>query len=119
MAVKKKETVSTGELGGSGTTIYGGVVSGAEYNTSLPTDYGGNGLRVYDKMRRSDPMVRAALFIIKLAILQAELTITIEDKSAQGEEIRRGCPARGQSASRAEAGDSERDVLAEITDMES
>jgi hypothetical protein len=88
MAVKKKETVSTGELGGSGTTIYGGVVSGAEYNTSLSTDYGGNGLRVYDKMRRSDPMVRAALFIIKLAILQAEWTVTIDDKAAQGEELK-------------------------------
>lgn len=85
---KDKTAIPGGELGGAGTTIYGGVVSGAEYNASLSTDYGGNGLRVYDKMRRSDPVVRAALFIIKLAILQAEWAVQTEDKSAKGEEIR-------------------------------
>lgn len=33
-------------------------------------------------------VVRAALFIIKLAILQAEWAVQTEDKSAKGEEIR-------------------------------
>jgi hypothetical protein len=46
---KDKAAVTGGELGGAGTTIYGSVVSGAEYNASLSTEYGGNGLRTYPK----------------------------------------------------------------------
>ncbi len=87
-AKEKKPTVSTGELGATGTTIYNGVVSGAEYNTSLSTEYGGNGLRVYDKMRRSDPAVKAGLLMIKLAIQQAEWNVLSDDDSARGEEIK-------------------------------
>jgi phage gp29-like protein len=69
-SIKKK--IDTGEMGGSGTTIYRGVISDVEYNSVLNTEYGGQGLNMYDRMRKSDPVVKASLNIIKLGILQAE-----------------------------------------------
>jgi len=76
MATKKDSSkikrVQTKELGGSGTTIYRGVVSNAEYSSSLSTEYGARGLTIYNRMRKSDPIVKASLKIIKLGILQAE-----------------------------------------------
>jgi len=70
MATKK--TIKKGELGGSGTTVYGGVVSEVEYNQTLSTAYGGSGLKVYNRMRKSDPIVKSTLSVIKLGIKQGE-----------------------------------------------
>jgi len=67
-----KKTIKKGELGGSGTTVYAGVVSDVEYNRTLNTEYGGTGLTTYNRMRKSDPVVRSTLSLIKLGIKQGE-----------------------------------------------
>ena len=78
-----------GELGGSGTTIYKGIISNAEYNASLSTEYGGSGLVVYERMRKSDPIVKASLKIIKLGIFQAEWFIEQASDDPKDVEIKK------------------------------
>ncbi len=68
----------TSELGRSGTTITGGILSGEEYNYELVGAYG---LQKYDIMRRSDPVVHAALEVIKLPIKGAIFDIEPADDS--------------------------------------
>ena len=92
MAKKKtgSKKVTTVELGGSGTTIYQGVVSGVEYKSSLSTEYSGTGLKTYNRMRKSDSTVKGSLLIIKLAILQAEWIVdpaSDEDKDIEIKEF--------------------------------
>lgn len=86
MAKNKKATAK--ELGGSGTTVYGGVVQNEEYRASLSTEYNGQGLRVFEKMRKSDPVVSSALALVKLGIIQAQWVVTTEDESSQGKEVK-------------------------------
>lgn len=57
------------KLGKSGVVILDGIISREEYNKDL---IGQTGLKTYDRMRRSDGTVRAALMVIKLPILGAE-----------------------------------------------
>lgn len=77
---EEKKKIYKGELGGTGTTVYKGVVSDVEYNSQLDTEYGGQGLRTYNYMRKSDPIIRSALLLVKLGILQADWTIEGEDE---------------------------------------
>lgn len=55
-------------VGASGTVIFNGFIVREEYNNDLK---GRQGLDVYDKMRKSDATVRAALQVVKLPILAA------------------------------------------------
>lgn len=57
------------QLGESGTYIFGGYISGEEYNANLT---GKVGIRNYDVMRRSDTSVRQALQVVKLPLLSAK-----------------------------------------------
>lgn len=59
------KTTATEELGHSGTTIFAGIITGAEYNTNLT---GVRGNKIYEIMRRSDSTVRQALQIVKLPV---------------------------------------------------
>ena len=83
-----KTTISKGELGGSGTTVYNGVVSDIEYNQTLNTEYGGTGLKILNRMRKSDPIIKSTLSIIKLAILQGEWFVKAGSEDSKDEEIR-------------------------------
>lgn len=56
------------ERGVSGTELYGGVIAGEEYNADLQ---GEKGRETWDKMRKSDAMVRATLQVIKLPLRAA------------------------------------------------
>jgi hypothetical protein len=60
------------ELGAPGTRIFGGFISTEEY---VPELTGVRGLDVFERMRRSDGMVAAALRGIKLPLLSAEWDI--------------------------------------------
>jgi len=89
MASKKlPKKVETVEMGGSGTTVYNGVVSDVEYNSELDTEYSGNGLMIFDRMRKSDPVIKASLRIIKMGIMQAEWTFEPASDDSKDMEIR-------------------------------
>jgi hypothetical protein len=64
--VSKKEI--TTELGGTGTVIVNGFLTGQDYKKELT---GTKRIDIYDEMRLSDATVRAGLNVIKLAILSA------------------------------------------------
>lgn len=59
----------TRELGGTGTMIWGNLLTQEDYNSDLA---GGKQYDVYDKMRKSDGTVRAGLNVVKLPLLAAE-----------------------------------------------
>lgn len=86
--IKTRKKLKTAELGGSGTTVYDGVVYDVEYNSDFNTEYNGNGLTIIDRMRKSDPVVRASLRIVKLGILQAEWYIESASDDPRDEEIK-------------------------------
>lgn len=56
------------EIGGSGTIIVGGYLSGQDYLTNLT---GSAGIKVYDEMRKGDATVAATFKALKLPILAA------------------------------------------------
>lgn len=62
----------TGEIGASGTNFFGGLLTQQDYNPDLqaPAIYD-----VYDKMRKGDGQVKAALLIMKLPILRSTWTV--------------------------------------------
>ncbi len=60
------------ERGASGTVNYGGYLQPAEYLAALQ---GAQGLKVYERMRRSDPSVREALWHLMAPILKADWDI--------------------------------------------
>jgi hypothetical protein len=64
---KKKPRSLVGELGQSGTNIWNGLID-EEYNRDLQGD---QGYEAFDKMRRSDGTVQAALLAVKLPIRRA------------------------------------------------
>jgi hypothetical protein len=65
--VGKKEVLT--ELGGTGTVIVNGFLTGQDYNKELT---GTKRIDIYDQMRLSDATVRAGLNVVKLAILSAD-----------------------------------------------
>jgi phage gp29-like protein len=64
---KKKVRSLGGELGATGTRSYLGIID-EEYNQDL---HGLEGYEVYDKMRKSDGTVQAALLAVKLPVQRA------------------------------------------------
>jgi len=79
----RKPAPPLGEIGRTGSQIFGGLLTQQDYNESLvaPTLYD-----VIDKMR-NDGQVRAALSVIKLPILNADWKIEPASDSAQDREI--------------------------------
>lgn len=65
----QQKTPTSKELGGTGTSVFGGMIQEEEYNSALS---GKEGLTLYDQMRRSDATVGAALMSIKLPIRGAK-----------------------------------------------
>lgn len=84
---KTIKPVDTTELGGSGTEVFDGVISGIEYNSKLNTEYGNSGLTTYDEMRKSDPIVKQSLNIVMMPIIQANWVIEEPDNEPQAKEI--------------------------------
>lgn len=81
------ETVSVGgELGGSGTTIFNGMITDEEYNSQLNTEYGQPGLAMFNRMRKSDPIVKQSLLIVMLPIMQAEWVVDNAEDEPSSEE---------------------------------
>lgn len=70
------------EKGASGTHNFGGFLTGHEYNTDLRFPAS---IRMYDRMRRSDPAVREALGHIRAPIMNA--TWQIEPASGSSEDL--------------------------------
>jgi len=62
----------TKEVGGTGTTYFGGQLAENEYNADLK---GSKGRAIYEKMRKSDGQVKAALLACKLPVLSASWAI--------------------------------------------
>ncbi len=56
------------ELGATGTTVFGGQITGEDYVASLT---GTSALTIYDKMRKSDGVVKASLMACELPIRAA------------------------------------------------
>jgi phage gp29-like protein len=68
------------QLGGSGTNVMGGIVTGDEYNQRLVGKFA---IRQYEIMRRSEPSCEAALEVIKQPLLNVERRI---DSAKPGDE---------------------------------
>jgi hypothetical protein len=74
----------TKEIGGSGTIIVGGMISGHDYNTDLT---GTQGIKVYDQMRLGDATVRATLLVVKLPVISASWNVQPASEDARDVEI--------------------------------
>ncbi|MCK9600711.1 MAG: DUF935 domain-containing protein, partial [Sphaerochaeta sp.] len=72
------------ELGATGTSVFAGLLYENEYNRDLQ---GEAGLKIYDKMRRSDGQVKAGLLACKLPLQVARWDIVPPSDSAQDVEI--------------------------------
>ncbi len=65
---KDAKPSANSEQGASGTSVFAGLLYENEYNSDLQGD---KGLKIYDKMRRSDGQVKAGLLACKLPLLVA------------------------------------------------
>ncbi len=79
-----KSRPDTTEKGATGTSVFAGLLYEEDYNTDLQ---GEKGLKVYDKMRRSDGQVKAGLLACKLPLLVARWDIAPASDSAEDVEI--------------------------------
>ncbi len=77
--VPKREAVSSGELGATGTEIASGYIT-EEYNPRMQFP---ESAKIYDQMRRSDATVAATLRSVKLPILGTEFYIEPASEDAQ------------------------------------
>lgn len=80
---KKKEGKTSPKLGVSGTNIFGGIIT-EEYNPELA---GINGIKVYERMRKSDATVRASMSATQLPIRRASWRIEPASEDARDVEI--------------------------------
>jgi hypothetical protein len=71
------------ELGASGSTFFAGFPT-SEYNPHL---MGKLAIEVYDKMKRSDPQVRASMRIVKAPLISAEWYMEPASDSAEDKKI--------------------------------
>ncbi len=86
MATDKKDikNKNTRPLGVSGTDIFDGIIT-EEYNSEL-SDI--KGIKIYDKMRKSDATVRAAVTATQLPIRRANWFVKIDSEDEKDIEIR-------------------------------
>lgn len=82
--VDRRPRLDLHEVGGTGSIISGGMLLQQDYNTDLqtPAIYD-----VYDRMRRSDGQVRAALSVIKLPLLSVDWYVEPASDTPQDIEI--------------------------------
>lgn len=71
------------EIGDTGTSIYDGIVM-EEYNPDLQ---GTSGIKIYEKMRKSDATVRASILVCTLPIRAANWYIEPADEDKQNKEV--------------------------------
>lgn len=83
----KPKNIQTQPMGGSGTPVFDGIYD-VEYKHTLSTEFSSSGLRIYERMRKSDPVVRASLRIIKLGLLQGEWFVESASEDSKDEEIK-------------------------------
>lgn len=81
---QKVKQLKQNEIGASGTDIVSGVISGEEY---APRLRGKSALVQYDKMRRNDATVNAALDALKLPIMSADFVIDPASDSGADREV--------------------------------
>jgi len=85
LADKKPPAKPTlGEMGGSGTIFFQGLLTEEEYNADLK---GAKSIAVYDKMRRSDGQVKAALLACELPLRSATWSIEPASEDAKDVEV--------------------------------
>ena len=72
------------EIGSSGVSITGGLITGEEYNPKLS---GLSAIKTYDEMRRSDATVNAALNAVKLPILSADFYVDPASDDERDKEV--------------------------------
>lgn len=77
-----------GEIGATGTQIWAGHILGEEYKSKLDTSYGGEGFDIFNRMRKSDPVVRASLKAIELKIRQGNWFVEAASEDSKDEEIK-------------------------------
>jgi len=68
--IRRFQKTSTGEIGGSGTRVWNGTIVDEEYKSKLDTEFGQDGLTIFNRMRKSDPVVRASLKAVELKLRQ-------------------------------------------------
>lgn len=66
--IARNKAILTQQIGDSGVLISSGVLTATDYNKDLT---GTKGLKVWEEMRSSDPIVRAALMAVMLPVLAA------------------------------------------------
>lgn len=77
------------EVGASGTQNFGGYITGEEYNPVLAPPAG---FAQYEQMRKSDPQVRASLWIVKHPLLSGKWTVQApKDPTPQDQEVADFC----------------------------
>lgn len=72
------------EIGATGTSVFAGLLYETEYNTDLQ---GENGVKTYDRMRRSDGQVKAGLLACKLPLMVAKWDVVAGGDSDLDREI--------------------------------
>lgn len=74
---QKPSRVNGKQIGGTGTQIFNGIITGEEYNSLL---HGKSAIRQYEIMRRSDATVRALLQVCSLPVIQSDWHIEAASK---------------------------------------
>lgn len=72
------------QIGNSGTHIFGGIITGEEYNRRLT---GREAIRQYDIMRRSDATVHSLISACTLPIIQADWRIEAASEDESDQEV--------------------------------
>jgi hypothetical protein len=80
----EKTKPELGELGATGTTFFYGLMTSEEYNADLK---GTAGINIFDKMRRSDGSVKAALLACELPLRAATWSVEPASDSPKDKEI--------------------------------
>jgi len=85
--VRRFQRTSSGEIGGSGTRVWDGTIVDEEYKSKLDTEFGQGGLTIFNRMRRSDPVVRASLKAVELKLRQGKWYIEPPKGASNDDEI--------------------------------
>lgn len=83
LAERKTKRPEIGELGGTGTQIFAGMIS-EEYNPDLK---GRKAIVIYDKMRKSDARVKSSILACELPLRSIEWHIEPASDSSKDEEV--------------------------------
>ena len=80
----RSEKPPAGEMGSTGTEMFGSLLGQTDYNATLQ---GPTGYAEYDKMRLSDGQVKAVLTVLKLPLLNADWYVEPASDAPQDREI--------------------------------